>query len=68
MNNSQPNYSYCIEYCPGKIANCPHLELKHGSCTHYKQLRAAVKQAHTGAGISRSGLEVAVMSMRKSGL
>lgn len=60
-NVSRPNYSYCVEYCPGKIPNCPHYSGHFGAvCDTYKALMK-LEPKRTEKGVSRSELERLVM-------
>ena len=63
---SSPNYSYCAEYCNGRLPNCPHYVGRFGGlCNNYKEL---LKGKNSRGEISRTKLEIIVENLRKEGL
>lgn len=62
---SEPNYSYCALYCPGKILNCPHYNPasdRFAVCETYKLIDSiAPERKHT---LSRKSLEKMVEAAR----
>lgn len=62
---SEPNYSYCACYCPGKIAGCPHYEPKEPLqvCKTYKLIQGVCEERTDR--MSRTKLEKIVEVARR---
>lgn len=65
---TEPNYAYCLEYCPGIIEGCPHyMPLGFHTCKHYYDLMKAEPKKNSKGLFSRSEIERIILKVKNKG-